>query len=222
LAPGFGKAVCRLTRRDLVQGCHVPLGNYAGVGRIAKVKQPPRNDQIGIDDFGFPESQHLSGDRGRTPSLKVHFLGLAGRSQRVVTLADQIEDAGLLEVEYAGLDGEVALPLSRGRWIAGIGGSLVRKRDPDNPFSFANDTLYKTAFLNVRLNIPEAEVLAAIRQVASGEIAIPASLLLGLLGRKPKAPGRDLDLDPGGGGAVSGGDHSRAVKREARNVKRET
>ncbi len=44
-----------------------------------------------------------------------------------------------------------------------------------------------------------SEVLAAIHQVASGEIAIPASLLLGLLGRKPKAPGRDLDLDPGGG-----------------------
>ncbi len=39
-----------------------------------------------------------------------------------------------------------------------------------------------------------SDVLAAIRQVASGEIAIPASLLLGLLGRKPKAPGRDLDV----------------------------
>ncbi len=42
-----------------------------------------------------------------------------------------------------------------------------------------------------------SEVLAAIRQVSSGEIAIPASLLLGLLGRKPKAPGRDLDLNGG-------------------------
>ncbi len=40
-----------------------------------------------------------------------------------------------------------------------------------------------------------SEVLAAIRQVASGEIAIPASLLLGLLGRKPKDPGRDLDVE---------------------------
>ncbi len=40
-----------------------------------------------------------------------------------------------------------------------------------------------------------SEVLSAIRQVAGGEIAIPASLLLGLLGRKPKAPGRDLDVE---------------------------
>jgi len=39
-----------------------------------------------------------------------------------------------------------------------------------------------------------SEALGAIRQVAAGEIAIPTSLLLGLLGRKPKARGRDLDL----------------------------
>lgn len=39
-----------------------------------------------------------------------------------------------------------------------------------------------------------SEVLGAIRQVAAGEIAIPTSLLLGLLGRKPKGRGRDLDL----------------------------
>ena len=39
-----------------------------------------------------------------------------------------------------------------------------------------------------------SEVLSAIRQVAAGEIAIPTSLLLGLLGRKPVAHGRDLDL----------------------------
>jgi hypothetical protein len=65
--------------------------------------------------------------------------------------------AGLLEVEYAGLDGEVALPLLRGRLIADASGSLVRKRDPDNPFGFVGDTLYKTAFLTARLNVPEAD-----------------------------------------------------------------
>ncbi len=42
-----------------------------------------------------------------------------------------------------------------------------------------------------------SEVLAAIRQVASGEIAIPTSLLLGLLGRKPRERGRDLDVELG-------------------------
>jgi hypothetical protein len=65
--------------------------------------------------------------------------------------------AGLLEVEYAGVDGEVALPLFRGRLIADASGSLVRKRDPDNPFAFVGDTWYKTAFLTARLNVPEAD-----------------------------------------------------------------
>ncbi|MBP2676602.1 MAG: wbfB protein [Deltaproteobacteria bacterium] len=65
--------------------------------------------------------------------------------------------AGLLEVEYAGLDGEVALPLYGGRLIADASGSLVRKRDPDNPFAFANDTWYWTTFLTTRLNVPEAD-----------------------------------------------------------------
>jgi two-component system response regulator DevR len=53
-----------------------------------------------------------------------------------------------------------------------------------------------------------SEVLAAIRQVASGEIAIPASLLLGLLGRKPKQRGRELDL------ALSGGEPLTTRERE--------
>lgn len=33
---------------------------------------------------------------------------------------------GLLEVQYAGIDGEVAMPLLNGRILAGIGGSLVK------------------------------------------------------------------------------------------------
>jgi hypothetical protein len=66
--------------------------------------------------------------------------------------------AGLLEIEYAGLDAEVALPLFRGRLIANAGGSLARKRSPDDPFAFAGDTWYHTAFLGARLNIPEADL----------------------------------------------------------------
>ena len=66
--------------------------------------------------------------------------------------------AGLLEVEYGGVDGEVALPLWRGRVVAGAGGSYVRKRDPDDPFGFVGDTWYKTGFVNGRLNVPEADV----------------------------------------------------------------
>ena len=66
--------------------------------------------------------------------------------------------AGLLEIEYAGVDGEIALPLSRGRWVVGVGGSLVRKRDPDNVFGLVGDKWYYPAFFNGRLNVPEANL----------------------------------------------------------------
>jgi hypothetical protein len=67
--------------------------------------------------------------------------------------------AGLLETEYAGLDVEAALPLFRGRLIADAGGSLSRKRSPDNPFGLAEgNTWYRTALLGARLNVPEADL----------------------------------------------------------------
>jgi hypothetical protein len=66
--------------------------------------------------------------------------------------------AGLLETMYAGADVEAAVPLFRGRLIADAGGSLVRKRSPDNPFELSGSTWYKTAFIGGRLNIPEADI----------------------------------------------------------------
>jgi len=66
--------------------------------------------------------------------------------------------AGLLEVEYAGVDGELAMPLLRGRILAGASGSVVRKRDPHEPFGFRGDNLFHTAFVNARLNLPERDV----------------------------------------------------------------
>jgi hypothetical protein len=65
---------------------------------------------------------------------------------------------GLLEIEYAGVDGEVAVPLLRGRVLAGFGGSLVQKRDPHDPFKIVGDNKFHTAFLNGRLNLPERDV----------------------------------------------------------------
>ena len=65
---------------------------------------------------------------------------------------------GYLEVEYAGLDVEFAMPILEGRILLGVGGSAVRKRDPDNPFKLRQDMytgVYHTAFFNTRLNIPE-------------------------------------------------------------------
>jgi hypothetical protein len=69
--------------------------------------------------------------------------------------------AGLLDVQYAGLDGEVAMPLLNGRLMVGLSGSLVKKREPDNPFKLKENDVkdfYSTAFINMRLNIPEHEI----------------------------------------------------------------
>lgn len=65
--------------------------------------------------------------------------------------------AGLLEVQYAGADGEIAVPLLRGRVLAGLGGSMVRKREPGDPFGLKGDGTFHTAFLNTRLNVPELD-----------------------------------------------------------------
>ena len=68
---------------------------------------------------------------------------------------------GFLEIEYAGLDGEVAMPMLDGRIMVGFSGSAVKKRDPDNPLKLKEDDvkeLYTTAFWNTRVNFPEQEI----------------------------------------------------------------
>ena len=67
---------------------------------------------------------------------------------------------GILETEYAGIDGEVAKPFLNGRLFVGLSGSIVRKRAVDEPFQLKSDDwkeYYNTCFLNTRLNIPELE-----------------------------------------------------------------
>ncbi|MCX5816425.1 MAG: YjbH domain-containing protein [Proteobacteria bacterium] len=67
---------------------------------------------------------------------------------------------GILETEYAGLDGELAKPILDGRLYVGLSGSVVRKRAVDEPFQLKSDDwkeYYNTCFLNARLNIPEIE-----------------------------------------------------------------
>jgi Exopolysaccharide biosynthesis protein YbjH len=74
--------------------------------------------------------------------------------------------AGLLEVEYAGLDGEAAMPLLNGRILVGLSGSVVRKRDPDSPFLLKADDIrknYTTTFFNARLNIPEKDIFVDLK-----------------------------------------------------------
>jgi hypothetical protein len=68
---------------------------------------------------------------------------------------------GYLETEYAGLDAEVALPLRNGRFLVGLQGSVVKKRDPHNPFLFEGNpakSYYDVEFLNTRLNLPENDM----------------------------------------------------------------
>ncbi len=76
--------------------------------------------------------------------------------------------AGLLEVEYGGLDGEVAVPLFGGRLQVGLSGSLVKKRDPGNPLAFRSEgplakDYYTTAFFNARLNFPKKDISVEVK-----------------------------------------------------------
>jgi hypothetical protein len=74
--------------------------------------------------------------------------------------------AGLLEIQYAGFDGEVAKPLFGGRLMMGLSGSVVKKRAVGSPFKLKdndNKDYYNTAFLNTRLNIPEVEASIDLR-----------------------------------------------------------
>ena len=74
--------------------------------------------------------------------------------------------AGILELQYAGLDAEAASSLWGGRVLLGLSGSLVKKRDPDNPFRLKEDDVedvYTTAFLNARLNFPTPDISVDIQ-----------------------------------------------------------
>jgi hypothetical protein len=74
--------------------------------------------------------------------------------------------AGILEVQYAGLDGEAAMPLWDGRLMIGLSGSVVKKREAGSPFKLKENDwkeYHTTAFLNTRLNIPELEVAVDLK-----------------------------------------------------------
>jgi len=68
---------------------------------------------------------------------------------------------GILELQYTGLDAEMAVPVLDGRLLLGTGGSVLKKRDPDNPLKLKEDDvkdMYTTAFGNIRVNVPEYDV----------------------------------------------------------------
>lgn len=82
---------------------------------------------------------------------------------------------GILELEYSGLDGELAMPLLGGRILAGVSGSLVKKRDINNVFGFKQRDWkddYVTSFMNLRINIPEIESYIDVKygQFLAGDV----------------------------------------------------
>lgn len=74
--------------------------------------------------------------------------------------------AGFLEAQYAGFDAAAATTLFGGRIFLGLSGSLVKKRDPDNPIKLKADDVksyYTTAFLDTRLNFPGPDISLDIK-----------------------------------------------------------
>ncbi len=73
---------------------------------------------------------------------------------------------GYLEEQYAGVDWDVAKPVMDGRFFIGLSGSVVKKREPNNLFGLKENDWkdqYLTGFFNLRLNIPEMEVIIDLK-----------------------------------------------------------
>ncbi len=74
--------------------------------------------------------------------------------------------AGYLEEQYAGLDWEAAKPVRDGRFLVGLSGSVLKKREPGSVFGLKENDWkdrYLTGFFNVRLNVPEAELTVDLK-----------------------------------------------------------
>lgn len=74
---------------------------------------------------------------------------------------------GLLEIEYAGLDAEIAKPLFNGKLMVGISGNLVKKRSINKPFGLSHESYtinhYYTGFFNIRYNIPNTQMYVDLK-----------------------------------------------------------
>lgn len=73
---------------------------------------------------------------------------------------------GLLEIQYAGLDLEIAKPILNGRIFLGLNSSIVKKRSIGSPFKIDTENAkdyYTTGFLNIRLNIPERDIFLELK-----------------------------------------------------------
>ncbi|OPY68334.1 MAG: hypothetical protein A4E57_01822 [Syntrophorhabdaceae bacterium PtaU1.Bin034] len=131
---------------------------WKGTSLIAGVEGYPVNN---ISSSNIPPSEAVRSDifeyKGHNASLGRLMVDQINKKNNVYTRFA----AGLLEIEYAGLDGEIAMPLRNGRFLVGLQASIVKKRDPGSPFALRKYNAknhYDVEFLNTRLNIPEKDM----------------------------------------------------------------
>lgn len=73
---------------------------------------------------------------------------------------------GLLELQYAGLDVEIASSFINGRLLLGLSSSVVKKRDPDGPLRMKAAPVkdyFTTALLNTRVNFPGPDISVDVK-----------------------------------------------------------
>ncbi len=116
-----------------------------------------------LDDSSIPVRSDVALYKSRKAALSRLMFEQISKSNHSLYSKVSI---GFLEVEYAGVDAELAIPVLDGRIYMGLSGSAVKKRDADNPFKFDGNRvkdIYTTAFLNTRLNIPEREMAIDVK-----------------------------------------------------------
>jgi hypothetical protein len=131
---------------------------WNGASLAAGIATYPVNTITGVEPLSRPVRSDLLNYTDKTASLdRLMFNQIYKFTPNIYGRIG----IGLLEIEYGGIDSEVASPLLDGRLLVGLSGSVVKKRESGNPFRFKKDDwkdFYTTAFLNARLNIPEYEV----------------------------------------------------------------
>ncbi|WP_303852241.1 YjbH domain-containing protein [Seleniivibrio woodruffii] len=61
-------------------------------------------------------------------------------------------EAGILEMQYSGVNAEAAVPFFNNRFLLGVSGSYVKKRDSEDMVGLADRGAYHTAFVKTRVH----------------------------------------------------------------------
>lgn len=144
-----GAAICQTWRGGAaVLGLEgYPVNNISTAN--APVPRPVRSDITRYEKARLAVGRLMFDQMGKTAHVMYGRIGV-----------------GWLEVEYAGLDAEAAMPLWDGRILVGVSGSAVKKRAPDTVLAIAHDApedLYTTAFFNARVNVPEGDCYVEVK-----------------------------------------------------------